>query len=150
MPDVKISALPAAAALTGTEEVPIVQSSSTVKTTTQDIANLAALPYKVYVAKVSYSGSFTISIKQNTLGGTVTWSDPAITSYYKLATSALFTSGKTVVMSAITQNGGVPYFVLDSGLSGTSDIYLQFIKFDGTVSSTPFFDNLVLEIRVYP
>lgn len=41
MPDVKISALPAGAALTGTEEIPIVQSATTKRTTAQDIANLA-------------------------------------------------------------------------------------------------------------
>lgn len=38
---VKISALPDGEALTGTEEVPVVQSDITVKVTTQDIANLA-------------------------------------------------------------------------------------------------------------
>lgn len=42
MTDVKISELNAAGALDGTEEVPIVQSSSTVRATTQDIADLAA------------------------------------------------------------------------------------------------------------
>jgi len=41
MPDVKISALPAAGALGGTEVVPIVQGTDTVITTVQDIANLA-------------------------------------------------------------------------------------------------------------
>lgn len=40
MADAKISALTSAGALTGTEEVPIVQSGVTVKTTTQDIADL--------------------------------------------------------------------------------------------------------------
>jgi len=36
----KISELPAAAALTGTEEIPLVQSATTKKTTAQDIADL--------------------------------------------------------------------------------------------------------------
>ena len=45
MANVKISQLDAAAALTGTEELPIVQDGATVKTTTQDIADLAALGY---------------------------------------------------------------------------------------------------------
>jgi len=43
MADTSISNLPAAAALTGAEEVAIVQSSSTVKTTTQDIVDLKAM-----------------------------------------------------------------------------------------------------------
>lgn len=42
MADVPISGLPAAGALTGTEEVPVVQSATTKKTTTQDIADLAS------------------------------------------------------------------------------------------------------------
>lgn len=42
MADIKISDLTAAGTLTGTEEVPIVQSSTTVKATAQDIADLAA------------------------------------------------------------------------------------------------------------
>jgi len=42
MADSKISGLPSGVALTGTEEVPIVQSGSTVKTTTQDIADLVS------------------------------------------------------------------------------------------------------------
>lgn len=41
MADKKISQLDASAALTGTEEVPVVQSGATVKTTVQDIANKA-------------------------------------------------------------------------------------------------------------
>jgi hypothetical protein len=40
MADKKISQLTAAASLTGTEQLPLVQSGSTVKTTAQDIANL--------------------------------------------------------------------------------------------------------------
>jgi len=41
MANIKISQLTSAATLTGAEEVPVVQGSSTVKTTAQDIANLA-------------------------------------------------------------------------------------------------------------
>lgn len=42
MANVKISQLTAGSALTGTEEIPVVQSGSTVRTTAQDIANLAS------------------------------------------------------------------------------------------------------------
>jgi hypothetical protein len=41
MSDTKISALPSAGGLTGSEPVAIVQSSTTKQTTTQDIADLA-------------------------------------------------------------------------------------------------------------
>lgn len=43
MADTKISALASAAALTGAEEVAVVQSSSTVKTTVQDIIDFQGL-----------------------------------------------------------------------------------------------------------
>lgn len=69
MADVKISALSAAGALGGTEQVPIVQGGVTVRTTTQDIADLAgahaptyaeinaalALPASVFLASNSSS-----------------------------------------------------------------------------------------------
>jgi len=60
MPDVKISALPAAGALTGTEPVPIVQSAATKITTCQDIANLApAVPVNPVV--ISAAGQYIIA-----------------------------------------------------------------------------------------
>jgi hypothetical protein len=47
MADAKISQLPAAAALAGTEVAPIVQSAATVKATVQDIKDLAATKYAI-------------------------------------------------------------------------------------------------------
>jgi hypothetical protein len=45
MPNVKISELASAAALDGSEELPIVQNGVTVKSTAQEVANLSALTY---------------------------------------------------------------------------------------------------------
>ncbi len=49
MATIKISALPDAAALSGVEQVPVVQTGVTVKTTTQDIADLftVTLPFNI-------------------------------------------------------------------------------------------------------
>ena len=47
MPNTKISNLTSAGTLSGTEEIPIVQSGTTVKTTAQDIANLGG-PKGIY------------------------------------------------------------------------------------------------------
>lgn len=60
--DKKISQLTAAATLTGTELLPIVQGGITVQTTAQDIADLAGggLPYLVYTALLTQSGDDTI------------------------------------------------------------------------------------------
>lgn len=58
----KISELTAAGALTGTEQVPVVQSSTTKRTTTQDIADLAQSGSSVTVVAASRSsGNVTIN-----------------------------------------------------------------------------------------
>jgi hypothetical protein len=53
----KISELPAAGALTGTEEVPAVQAGGTVKTTTQDIADLASATPGGSTTQVQYNNA---------------------------------------------------------------------------------------------
>lgn len=58
MADTKISALSAAAALDGTEELPVVQSAATVKTTAADIAALAGASLLGYT-HVSLAASVT-------------------------------------------------------------------------------------------
>lgn len=57
MADTKISALTAAGALDGTEIVPIVQSSSTKRTTAQDIADLAPSGSSVWETVVDLPGT---------------------------------------------------------------------------------------------
>ncbi len=52
MATVKISALPASGALTGAEAVPVVQTGTTVRTTTQDIANLTQAAVDTVSARV--------------------------------------------------------------------------------------------------
>jgi hypothetical protein len=72
MSNVKISELSAAATLDGTEEVPIVQSSSTVRTTAQAIADLGGggLGYLVYTALLSQTSTDPIAADElkNTIG----------------------------------------------------------------------------------
>jgi Uncharacterized conserved protein (DUF2190) len=61
MADTKISAMTSAGTLTGSEEVPVVQSGSNVKTTVQDIADLASasgIPH----ATASGTDTYTVSI----------------------------------------------------------------------------------------
>ena len=61
MANIKISALPNAAALTGAEQVPVVQGGATVKTTAQAIANLGGGGG----GGVMVAGSGTCSIQGN-------------------------------------------------------------------------------------
>jgi hypothetical protein len=54
---IKISELPAGSALSGTEEIPIVQSATTKKITAQDVADLATPDLSGYVPYVSATGN---------------------------------------------------------------------------------------------
>jgi len=73
MADKKISELPAAGAITGSELVPIVQSGGTVQSTVDAVKNGAV---KVYRALLNQSGTNApvATVLENTLGGTVVWS----------------------------------------------------------------------------
>jgi hypothetical protein len=55
MADTKISALPSAGALAGTEPLPIVQGGDTKKTTVQDVANLVTTPDLQQVTDVGFT-----------------------------------------------------------------------------------------------
>jgi hypothetical protein len=68
MSNVKISQLTSGTTLTGSEEIPIVQSGSTVKTTTQEIANLVGSNPPLEILKDGILGSNTITSTNNTLG----------------------------------------------------------------------------------
>jgi len=65
MADTKISALGSAGALAGTEPLPIVQGGVTVKTTVQDVADLAATPN---LQQVTDEGNSTSNIIRSTDG----------------------------------------------------------------------------------
>ena len=62
MANIKISQLTSAATLTGAEEVPVVQGSSTVKTTAQDIANLAGGGATLDVVTVGTLGTSPLTV----------------------------------------------------------------------------------------
>lgn len=67
----KISELTGAAALAGTEELPIVQSGATVKTTVQDIADLAEFDYSEVMRVVNHGS--TASTARPSPAGAVYW-----------------------------------------------------------------------------
>ena len=62
MANIKISQLTPAATLTGAEEIPVVQGSSTVKTTAQDIADLAGGGATLDVVTVGTLGNSPIAV----------------------------------------------------------------------------------------
>lgn len=146
--------------LTGTESIAILQGNNSVKTTVQDIADLASNNsggpgYLVYSAFVTYNGSFTINVLQNTIGTTLNWTVPGGTNGVFRATAASgspFTTGKTVFVGTTAVNSGTPYFVTGAPWFGgvTTTINVNLILHDGTQNSTPFISNMFIEIRVYP
>lgn len=73
MADTKISALSAAATLTGTETVPAVQSGANVKATAQNIANLAAKVNGVAITGTPTAGQ----VPTATSGTAATWQTPS-------------------------------------------------------------------------
>lgn len=113
MADIKISALGDAGALTGTEVVPIVQAGTTVKTTTQTIANLA----------VTIAGVLSVVAGP---GISVNSADPAHPVISASATSSLFdvtsygavgngvtdctTAIQNAINAAFAAGGGTIYF----------------------------------------
>jgi hypothetical protein len=67
MSNVKISELTSGTTLTGSEEIPIVQSGSTVKTTVQDIVNLAGGSPTLDVVTVGTLGTTPLKVTYETI-----------------------------------------------------------------------------------
>ena len=138
----KISQLTAATTpLTGTEELPIVQSGVTKKTTAQEIANLGGggLLYTSYVARVSSSGPVTIF--ENTTGTTVSWNNPG----YPTATLTNVSSAKVYVnlIPSIGGMGATPVMAFNISQVG-SDTSIQFTYTNAGLNT------FMVEIRIYP
>jgi len=76
MADTKISNLPSAGALAGTEPLPIVQGGATKQTTVQDIANLVNIISKQNIS-IEVSASITAALNQYYIAtATATFTDP--------------------------------------------------------------------------
>jgi len=145
MAKVKISDLDVAAALDGTELVELEQDGTSVKCTTQDIADLGGGgSYLKYVALVSQTGTDAPKeiVLENTLGGTVVWARSDVGDY-KATLSGVFTENKTVIFNNLT--GGLNYIFwndADTIRINTTDNTGTFVD-DALVSTS-------IEIRVYP
>lgn len=160
MANKKISQLDAAAALTGGELVPVVQSSTTVKTTVQDVADLA-VPYSVYTALLTQTGTNApvATVLQNTIGNIV-WTYASVGSYNATLTNA-FPSGKLYlyVSSDASYNIGPQlYQSLTRDLIRVTDSIINLSQTELVFTSGVFtsagsvngFTNISIEIRVYP
>ena len=119
MPNTKISNLTPAGSLSGSEDIPIVQSGTTVKTTAQDIANLApapTLPFTLLANSIQISGGSVSSIVliNTTSEPIISYSIGGTSNEWLIInpSSGIFTSNKTFGTSLVVLTGsGVIYGV---------------------------------------
>jgi hypothetical protein len=126
--------------------------SSTLDVSIADGVATVDLPYKVYSALITQSGTDapTVTVLQNTLGGTIVWERADVGDYTGTLVGA-FPANKTFCINGgVSINGGQMY------LSRTSNdlinMYSYLINFDDLAFPTS--DNVIqgssIEIRVYP
>jgi hypothetical protein len=150
---VTASSFNGSANLTGTPTAPtatVGTNTTQIATTSYVLANSGALPYKVYTALLSQSGTNApvATVLQNTLGGTVVWSYNSAGLYTATLTSA-FTDLKTAVLCTKDTNNpaGTANVIMRASKASTSTVIVA------TVSSTGGVDQQLggatIEIRVY-
>lgn len=119
MADIKISALPAAAALTGVEAAPVVQSAATVKTTSLAIAQLLLAQLNTFTANGAVSAPVTVYTGNVFTGGTGTTTLPFMLFQTAAATAAAtWATGGTYI--GINSNSGFAGNFLDFRVNGGS------------------------------
>jgi len=122
MADTKISALPSAGALAGTEPLPIVQGGDTKKTTVQDVANLVTTPDLQQVLDAGNTsttgieitdGTQSVVIKEdqikivNPLGAEAVITSPNLTTTTEFQLPDKLTSPQTFAMLSDLTSGGI-------------------------------------------
>jgi hypothetical protein len=151
MANKKISQLTAAAALTGTELLPIVQGGVTVQTTAQDIADLGGggASYREYYGVLRVLGATpTVSELENTIGSPLTFSNVSTGEYVLSFGTELFDSLKV-------------FSIANSGVSGAANLQVygggpnsgkfRLSTYDNTGALSNIGGNATcINIRVYP
>lgn len=110
-------------------------------------------PYLVYTALISFDGSnVTVTVLRNTLGQTITWTNPSNGTFRADSTGTPFAETKTWITSGGYNNGSSPMIVTSERKNPfpTSRIEYSFFLHDGTKNSTPLIQSYPVEIRVYP
>ena len=117
----------------------------------------SGLPYTIYKALVTLSsGTFTVTQLENTIGngtnlspGDIEWSIPTNTNGIIRATkTGAFTSTNILISVENMLANGVPYVCIGAKSNANSiQVYIYPSTF--SLSSTPNFTNLPVEIRIY-
>jgi hypothetical protein len=109
--------------------------------------------YLVYTALLTFSGGVvTATVLKNTLGQTLTWTNPENGTFRADSTGTPFAQTKTWITSGGFNNGSMAMIVTSRRRNPFPDSRIDFDFFlhDGTKTFTPNIDNYPIEIRVYP
>ena len=113
------------------------------------------LPYTIYKALVSLSsGTFTVTQLENTIGngtntspGDIVWDNP-FNGIIRATKTGAFTASNILINVENMISNGVPYVCIGTkSTQSTIQVYIYPSTF--TLSSTPNFTNLPVEIRIY-
>lgn len=110
----------------------------------------AGLPYKVYVALLTQTGTDApvATVQQNTLGGSVDWSYSATGRYIATLAGALPASKTVAFLSGANSTSNPSGAFIEYGPPDT--IQLNTFKADGSSNQDGSLNSASIEIRVYP
>jgi len=143
MANVKISELGSAGTLSGTEALPIVQNGSTLKTTVQDIADLAGgggggTANYATAQIIGASGSPSLTYDFNTLFPTVIFSNRTISMQMQVIISGGFNSNdySSYLYNVVRGNSSTPFwnYSVPYASQGSGSTSISFM-FSGTESA---------------
>ncbi len=103
----------------------------------------------VFIMVNTSSGDAMVFGNNDFTGVTFTYSNPSNGTIRVTASSAIFTTGQTFVMTGGGADGGGVPFIVTAGATNTTFITIKLYKFDGTLTATPYV-IVPIEIRVYP
>ncbi len=149
MADVKFSDFPNAAAIESGDIVVGLQDGGNVQYTVDQLKTFCGgLPYKVFSAWYALSGLVITTFQNDFVGTTFTFTNPSNGVLNIVPSNPIFTSDKTIVISGTLNSSSNQYFVNGRALDVDIAI-ITLTKYDNSLSSTPNFSQLFIEIRVY-
>ena len=135
-----------------TDLIPVQYSAGVdeAKSTTLQHAKIAMRGYKTVMSAVDFQAgpSFTeTSIENDFDGVTYTYDNPSNGTITVTASEAVFDNNLTFCVSGAINDAGTPYFLTGVRTSDTVCTF-KILLHDGTGASTPFFTDVIFEIRV--
>lgn len=148
MANIKISELTEKTTLHKDDLFPIVDSEADL---TKSVKFGTIKPYKIYtfLATQTSTNAPTVTVLENTLGGTVVWTYDSAGVYVGTLAGA-FTVNKTVIPQHGTSNNeaGADYY-LNVGRTDDNSIYVETALTSTSVSTDGLLTAKLIEIRVY-